>query len=167
MAKAEEKIRVFSGPDADMLQASRTTYGLFVNDKPAFVNFDTSFADPFGDNWLQKINEASSVNLDTEFVTQLSVLTLRVDDVMDKCRSFFQTMKYFIEKAYPNQPAVHAQFGFDDYEEARSAETKMIQFLGVLSKTANERSAKLIEVGFIQSKIDLITALKKRAYGSR
>jgi hypothetical protein len=162
MAKAEEKTRIFGSPDADMLQTSRVTHGLFTEDKLAFSNFDPSFADPFGDNWLQKIDNTFSVDQDTEYVNTLSELTLKVDDIMEECKTFFQLMKYFIEKAYPGQKTVHAQFGYGDYDQARNSEVKMIQLLGVLSKTANERSVKLIEAGFTQDKIDYITALKEK-----
>jgi hypothetical protein len=162
MAKAEEKTRIFTGPDADMLHASRVTNGLFTADKLAFTNFDSSFADPFGENWLQKIESASSVDQDSHYLSTLTELTNRVAVVMEECKTFFQSMKYFIEKAYPNQKTIYAQFGYSDYEQARRSEIKMIQFLGVLNKTTIEHSAKLIEAGFSQEKIDKIAALKEQ-----
>jgi hypothetical protein len=162
MAKAEEKTRIFIGPDADMLQASRVTNGLFTEDKLAFTNFDSSFTDPFGTNWLQKIEAAAAVDQDSHYLNSQTELTNRVAVVMEECKAFFQSMKYFIEKAYPNQKTVYAQFGYKDYEQARQTEIKMIRFLGVLNKTAIEHSAKLIEAGFSQEKIDKIAALKEQ-----
>ena len=55
MAKADEKVRIYTGSDADMIQASRVMHGLFVEDKIAFINFDGGFIDPFAENWLQKL----------------------------------------------------------------------------------------------------------------
>ncbi len=162
MGKAEEKTRIFSGSDADMVQASRVAHGLFTEDKPAFISFDSSFADPFGENWLQKIENAAAVSQDSQYVGGQSELTENVETIMENCRTFFQSMKYFIEKAFPGQTAIHVQFGYNDYDASRKSETRMIKFLDMLHKAAVGHSAKLIEAGFPQEKIDNIAALSKQ-----
>ena len=162
MTKAEEKIRIFSGSDADMIQASRVAHGLFTEDKLAFTNFDPSFADPFGNNWQQKIESAAALDKDSYYMSNQTELTKQVEAVMNDSRSSFQSAKYFIEKAFPNQKTIHAQFGYNDYEKASYSETKMIQFLGIFHKAAVEHSAKLIEAGFTQEKIDKIAELKEQ-----
>lgn len=55
MKKAEEKVRTYTGPDADMLQASRVMHGIFTEDKAAFTAFDDTFADPFAAGWRKKL----------------------------------------------------------------------------------------------------------------
>ncbi|MHB8904612.1 MAG: hypothetical protein ACYC6D_00625 [Melioribacteraceae bacterium] len=159
MAKAEEKVRSFSGSDADMIQASRVMQGLFVEDKIAFTNFDSEFADPFAENWLQKIEAGNTVAQDSLYVSGQTELTKNVELKMTESRDFFQMMKYFIEKAFPNRKEIWTQFGVNDYDKARTSETKMIQFLGVLHKTAVEFKTELIAAGFSQEKIDKIAAL--------
>ncbi len=160
MAKAEEKARIYTGPDADMIQASRVMHGLFVEDKSAFTNFDGGFIDPFAENWLQKIEAGNDVVQDSLYLSGQIELTKNVELKMNECRDFFQMMKYFIEKAFPNKKEIWAQFGVNDYEKARVSETKMIQFLGVLHKTTTEFSTDLIAAGFNQEKIDKIASLQ-------
>ncbi len=160
MAKADEKSRIYTGPDAEMIQASRVMHGLFVEDKEAFTNFDGGFSDPFAENWLQKIEAGNDVVQDSAYVSGQIELTKNVELRMNECRDFFQMMKYFIEKAFPNKKEIWAQFGVNDYEKARLSETKMIQFFGVLHKTSIEFSADLIAAGFNQEKIDKIASLQ-------
>lgn len=159
MAKAEEKTRAFNGGDSEMIQTSRVIHGLFIEDKPSFISFDVSFADPFAENWLQKINVVSLVNSDSLTVAMQMELTKKVADKMEECKVFFQQMKYFIEKAFPGKREIWTQFGYSSYDDARRGETKMIQFYGILGKTAAQYSAKLIAAGFSQEDIDKITTL--------
>ena len=160
MAKAEEVTRIYSGSDADMLQVSRVMQGLFTEDKTAFTEFDTAFADPFAGNWMQQIETASNFSQDTIALGEQTELTKIVAEKMEECKKFFQSMKYFVEKAFPGKKEIWAQFGYSDYEYARRGETKMVQFLGVLSKTALTYKDQLIEAGFTQEKIDQIAVLQ-------
>jgi hypothetical protein len=166
MKKAEEKARIFTGPDADMIQASRVMHGLFVEDKIAFTNFDMGFADPFAENWLQKIEAGNDVVKDSLYVSGQTELTKNVESKMNECKDYFQMTKYFIEKAFPDRKEIWTQFGVNDYDKARVSETKMIQFLGVLHKTAVEYSSELIAAGYSQDKIDRIDSLRTDLIGA-
>lgn len=159
MAKAEEKTRAFNGSDSDMVQTSRVIHGLFTEDKPRFISFDASLADPFAENWLHKIEAASLITNDSFTVAMQMELTKKVADKMEECKVFFQQMKYFIEKAFPGKREIWTQFGYSTYDDARRGETKMIQFYGILGKTAAQYSAQLIAAGFSQENIDKITTL--------
>lgn len=159
MAKAEEKTRAFNGSDSDMVQTSRVIHGLFMEDKPRFISFDASLADPFAENWLHKIEAAALITNDSFTVAMQMELTKKVADKMEECKVFFQQMKYFIEKAFPGKREIWTQFGYSTYDDARRGETKMIQFYGILGKTAAQYSAQLIAAGFSQENIDKITTL--------
>lgn len=159
MAKAEEKTRSFNGSDSDMIQTSRVIHGLFIEDKPGFISFDSSFADPFAENWLQRIEAAALITNDTLTVAMQMELTKKVAEKMEECKVFYQQMKYFIEKAFPGKREIWTQFGYSSYDDARRGETKMIQFYGILGKTAAQYSAQLIAAGFTQVNIDKITTL--------
>lgn len=160
MAKAEEKFRIFKITDLEMIQSARVFYGLFTEDKPLFTTFDTQFADPFGTEWMAKIEEVSGVASDDSNLAYLGELTKNVTDKMEECKTFYQQMKYFIEKAFPGKKEIWIQFGYNDYDNARKGETKMIHFLGMLSKTAIQYSTQLIDAGFTQEKIDRIISLQ-------
>jgi hypothetical protein len=160
MAKPEEKNRTYTGSDAEMVQASRVTHGLFLEDKTLFKNFDNAFDDPFAQNWLVKIEEAVVVYQDTTNVAELTERTKAVEIKMEECRALFQQIKYFVEKAFPSKREIWAQFGFNDYEEARKSETKMIRLLGIIDKTALNYKNDLIAAGFSETDIAKINALQ-------
>jgi hypothetical protein len=160
MQRAEEKIRNYNGSDAEMIQSSRIMHGLFIADKQSFTEFDSTFSDPFADIWLAKINSANEVAQDSTAVSELTTLTKRVEDKMNEGKEFYQSMKYFIEKAFPDKKEIWVQFGSNDYENARKSEIRMIQFLGILDKTARQYSQNLIDAGFSQEKINKIKTLQ-------
>ena len=160
MAKPEEKSRIYAGSDADMEQASRAMHGLFLEDKSLFQNFDIIFDDPYDQDWLAKIELAVEVYQDTTNLAELTELTKAVENKMDECKAFFQHLKYFVEKAFPSKREIWAQFGFNDYEEARKSETKMIRLLGIIDKTALSYKNDLIAAGFSETDIAKINALQ-------
>ncbi|MGD8782704.1 MAG: hypothetical protein PVH88_27585 [Ignavibacteria bacterium] len=160
MANAEDINRNFTISDADMLQASRVMHGIFSGDKASFTAFDAAFDDPFADNWLQKINDCSDLGQDSSYLDSQVALTKGVESKMEECRSFYSSMKYFVETAFPGKKEIWLRFGFDDYDKARRNETKMIRFLGVLYQTAEEYKTELTAAGFGEEKIEQIKTLQ-------
>ncbi len=160
MAKPKEAVRNYSISDADMAQASRLMQGSFTEDLAVFSAFDSSFADPFTANWLLSINNSNNIVRDTIALGQQTELTGIVEKTMEEARNLFQSMKYFIEKAFPGKKEIWAQFGYNDYLSARNSETKMIQFLGVLYNTAVTHKDQLIAAGFIDGRIESIKSLQ-------
>ena len=123
MSKGNEVIRKFNVPDDVMLQASRVMHGIFLEDKNTIVSFDADFDTPFADNWEAKNNEALEISNDNYYIDKLTEYTAIVRQIMERCRTAFQKMKYLIEKAFPNQSQIWNQFGFNDYDNARQSET--------------------------------------------
>ena len=159
MMKSSEKSRLYAGSDDEFLQSVRVMHGQFTLDKADFTAFDTMFSDPFGDNWLAQIETAADKLNDDYIVAIQATYTKRVEDKLTECRDFYQKMKYFIERAFPDNKEIWVQFGYPKYDEARKTETKMISFMGILHKAAVEYSEELIAVGFTQAQIDQIKSL--------
>ena len=60
------------------------------------------------------------------------ILTDQVLQDMKEARTAYKTAKFFVEKAFADQPSVVRLFGLDDFEEARDDQSKMATFLGTL-----------------------------------
>lgn len=160
MVKAKEKIRIYNGSDADMIEASRVMHGLFQEDLSAFTNFDPVFSADFAAIWLSKINIASGIVNDIQPLGELSNLTRLVEEKLEECREYFQYVKYFIEKAFPGQSEMWTQFGLNDYMASRKSETKMIQLLGILYKGMIRYQTELNAVGLSKTKIEQASELQ-------
>ena len=78
---------------------------------------------------------------------------------MEECRVHFQKMKYYIEKAFPEESSIWKAFGYNDYEKARASETLLLQFMKTLHSQAVKFSAKLLSVNYKQADIDKINTL--------
>jgi len=160
MSKPEETKRVYAMSDAAALELEKTIRGCFVQDQTDFIAFDGRFSSPFETDWLNEITAAEEEAKDNNVVTQQSGLTTEVTRLMEESKKIFQSSKYHIEKAFPASTAVLNEFGYRDYDKARQAQNKMIQFMNQFYKTAVKYSAQLIAKGFTQAKIDEIASLK-------
>lgn len=159
MSKVTETRRIFAIADDIMLQASRVMYTMFNQDKNSFLSFDSDFADPFGDNWDAKNKEGLEIANDNYYRDKLTEYTSIVQQKMENCRNAFQKSKYFIEKAFPNQPTIWNQFGFNDYITIRNSENNMIKFMEILHNTAQIHQDKLLPVGFTEENINELKVL--------
>jgi len=160
MSKPEETKRVYAMRDAAALELEKTIRGCFVQDQADFIAFDGRFSSPFETDWLNEITAAEEEAKDNNVVTQQSGLTTEVTRLMEESKKIFQSSKYHIEKAFPASTAVLNEFGYRDYDKARQAQNKMIQFMNQFHKTAVKYSAQLFAKGFTQTKIDEIGSIK-------
>ena len=160
MGKPKEIVRIFSVPDSDMLEAGTTMHNLFTGDKQAFANFDTDFADPFAENWMNILNTALETPVDDYVKNELGEYTAEVEKCMEACREGYRELKYFYQKAFPEDRKTWNLFGYSVYEKKRNSETKMLEFLPVIKKAAAKYSAQLIQAGYSQEKIDNLETLR-------
>jgi len=151
-----ENNRSFKLSDVYMLQDSRTTLAAFIIDAAIFQSFDSDFDNNFATQWEKAIANASKASTDDLVVATISSLTANVDDKMEACKVHFQSAKYFIEKAFPNKPALWKEFGYDNYSEARKSAEKMIVFMSVFNKVANNSLYKnlLINAGYSEANLN-------------
>jgi len=129
MGKQDKLRLLYNISDAEMYQDSKTKRGFFIEDKADFIAFDAGFADPFATEWLTEISNAEAMDSDEVLDDQTLQLTTAVEAEMDKCRDKFQDTKYFIEKAFPDNLGVWQELGYDNYEDARRIQLKMVQFM--------------------------------------
>jgi hypothetical protein len=157
-----ENSRDFRLSDVYMLQDSRTILAAFAMNAATFQSFDADFDSTFAAQWEAAIANASNASTDDLVVAALTGLTVAVEEKMEACRVHFQSAKYYIEKAFPNKPAVWKEFGYDNYLEARRSVEKMIVFMSVFNRVANGPNYKnmLVNAGYSEANLDAI--LSKR-----
>jgi hypothetical protein len=145
-----------------MLQDSRTTLAEFATDAATFKSFDADFDDAFAADWETAIANASNATTDDLVVAEQMGLTAAVEEKMEACRVHFQSAKYYIEKAFPNKPALWKEFGYDNYLNARKSVEKMIVFMSVFNRVANKPTYKILLVNAGYSEDNLNAILTKR-----
>lgn len=164
MGAPEAIIRIYRMADDTMTQFCSTLIGLFAADKADFVDFDSDFDDPFQEVWQTNITAAEGVIKDEVIVDEQTGLSAIAEETMDACRHQFQSSKYFIEKAFPNNRPVHNEFGYDNYDDARNVQTRMISFMENFHRVAEKHKEKLLEANYTQEKIDEIDTLRSQLH---
>jgi hypothetical protein len=161
MAKPKEVIRIFKISDAESVQTSRQFYNQFQKDKDKFIELDPDFGGNFSTNWLSAIEEAETFVGDSTVKSDITILTENVRNKMEIGRTHFQKMKYYIEKAFPNNQAVWNSFGYGKYDSARNSEVRFIPFLRNLHTKAVKYADKLIAANYTQAGIDRIDTIRE------
>ena len=143
-----------------LLRESRTVLGFFKTDQAKFGSFDKAFLTPFDTVWLASIVAGENEPDDDSVVVDQKLETEEVESEMEACRACFQGIKYFIEKAFPNQPTIWQKFGTTHYDLARKNHDKMFRLMTNLSAAAIYYKDELIAAGYTQIKIDAIQVLR-------
>ena len=132
----------------------------FTDDQTAFSTFDADFASPYDADWDTLISTAEAHPTDETVKDQLQQLTAAVDGAMEAARNKFQQSKYFIEKTFPDKPAVRNEFGYDDYDRARKIQIGMLQFMQTFFATATKYAIELDAAGYNAAAVAEIDALR-------
>lgn len=152
-------VRIYSGSDADMIQTAKTLYSSFTEDIADFTNYDPDYNDTFSQNWLSQIEAADNVQKEDSVEDVLTGLTNKVNECMKECQNKFVMAKHFIEKAFPDNTAVHNEFGYNDFAKDRKSQPKMIQFMRNYDRVANKYSEQLIAKNYTAENIAEIKTL--------
>lgn len=158
----KEEFRVFNGADSKMTEAARTIWGLLTTDIAAFTAFDSTMDAAFLTAYENAINDADTVVADTAVIDQLVTKTETVIGLMDRARSKYRDVKYFVQKAFPSSVGIQGEFGLNDYEQARKSAALMIQFLDELHNACTIYSGQLIAAGYSQVAIDEIIEIREK-----
>lgn len=162
MARPKEKTRIYYIADATMLELAKTKHGFFLEDKAKFVQFDADFQDPYAANYLAKISGGEQKPTDERVTDQLTDLTKTVVNKMEACRAAYQTLKFFVEKAFPDNLPVQNEFGFDNYIKAQRSQARMILFMEEVYSVALKYKSDLLAKNYSQQQIDALLTLKQQ-----
>lgn len=159
MSKPNRILRNYGASDAQMLEFARVVHGYQVADLADFTAFDPDFDAPWAASFLTAIENAENFSSDNQVIDIVAQLTLDVEAKMKECRQFFQGMKFFIEKAFPNKPGTWNEFGYNDYGRSRANQARMIQFMLDLHESATKYTTQLTDANFDAVRIAEIQTL--------
>ena len=156
----EQIVRLYTVRDDIMLAAANAMHGQYVIDKADFEGYNiVMFPITFQAAMLAKIQAASTALTDDVVIDQMAAETVEVGAKLAECISHYLKMKPTIELAFPNNPSIWNQFGFNDFKQYRGSHTKMIKFMKMLFEVSTLHSAALIAAGYTAPKIAAIETL--------
>lgn len=155
-----ENIRNYGGSDAYLLEQSAVLRTIFENETAVFTAFDTKMDAAFLTNWLNAENEALKFTDDATVVGEMVGKTQVVMDVARRGGLLWREVKYFVDKAFPNQPAKMQQFGLGSYDLARRTQPTLITFLHQLNNMCQKHKTELVDAGMPSAKITAVENLQ-------
>jgi hypothetical protein len=150
MSKTGRKYRV---TDAEVRQSANVMHSFFVDYQAEFVAFDADLATPFEETWQEAIDNCTAHLNDETIRDQLQQRTHDVKAAMKACHDKHMATKYFVRKAFPNNPAALKVFGFDTFSEVSRRQLDLIQFMDVFHAEAADRAAELNAAGYSNADI--------------
>jgi len=147
--------RDFKIADDALLQYARVTKGFFVQDIAAFNDFDGEFnSQKVSDleGWLEYV----VTNSDTFVMSEMASYTKAVHAQMEKCRSYYQQLRYFIDKAFKKNPVVYREFHIPQYRQIRRSQLKLIRFMENIVTLVNKYRADFLAVGARANFLDTV-----------
>ncbi len=129
MRRSLEEFAKFQISQDSMLAESTDVANQFADDEAAFELFDANFATPYATNWVIALKKAGNTPPDSVVAAIMKLASEEVETEMEDCRTCFQSAKFFIEKAFPDNHTVWEIFGYNDYLDARKSHDKMPRFM--------------------------------------
>jgi hypothetical protein len=152
--------RLYGGiSDSKMLEDAQTMHDLFSADLADFTAFDPDFDTIFRDDLQSKIDAGTAFPTDETIQDQIQQLTDTVNEKWNLCKEKFQDSKFFIEKAFPGKKTIWNEFGFDDYDEMSTDQSKVSEFMQQFLAAATKYTTQLLAVNYTQLKIDQIAPI--------
>ena len=159
---ADEQVkRLYSGiSDSKMISEAQTIHNLLVEDLADFAAKDAEFNAVFTGTFQTEITNCEGTKTDETYMDEVQQFTKNMNVAWTACKDYFQDMKYYIEKAFPGDPAIHLQFGYDNYREMSREQSKVVLFMDTLEKKADEYETQLIGAGMTAAQIGMIPGLR-------
>lgn len=153
---ATETIRNYSVSDAKMMSEGRSIIDLYKDYHTHFASFDPdTFHENFHAESNQKMQSAEQIPSDMVLIDIQAQKTQAVEKVMVPLLEEIRFAKYFVDKAFPDEPKVVDQFGYNDLQDARHSSNKMIQFMDDFCGQVEKHKQILIDAKYPEEKMDL------------
>ena len=159
---ADEQVkRLYSGiADTKMFNRAQGIKNLLQDDIADFAAKDAEFNAIFLTNFQAEIDNCTGFTTDETHMDQVEELTRQMNVAWKNCKDYFQDMKYYIEKAFPIQPGIHKEFGYDDYRDMSREQHRVVSFMDKLEETANTYTTELIAAGMTAAQIGQIPLIR-------
>jgi hypothetical protein len=146
--------------NAEVVEVSVIKKEYAVEDLLSLTAFDKQINAAYITSIEDAITRALSFPLDDAVIDQQAAKGAVVTEKMKLGEEHFQDIKYFVDKAFPDNSNVKKEFGYNDYSEAKKKPATFVAFLRQLSTTVNFYGDPLKDAGMDESML-LVSA--KRA----
>jgi len=150
--------RSFSVSDAKFFEYADMIMDTLPVDLPDFTAFDPIFTVDYVTQIKLASDNARAVPPDEIIVDQLGGKTQKVKTALTDCYDDYQTIAYFVGRAFKGNVSVQNEFGKNDIRKARNNQPKMIIFMDLLITTVAKYSAELLQAGCSQELMDGLAA---------
>lgn len=154
-------IRLFNIPDSALLQSGEIMVVSLPDDNPAFTDFDSTISPQYPEAIRGAIDRVKAIHPDDVILQEQADLTLRVNTAHDRCYTSYQTIAYFVRKAFAHNPAMQRKFGLREFKNVQDNKNKFIRFMEELSKLSEEHKEVLIKAGCNPSAISELPAIAR------
>jgi hypothetical protein len=161
MTTPQEVQKLYNKTHPEMLEDATVKETFAAEDITKISDFDTKIDLPFLTLCGTRLTAAKAILTDEMVMDQVMQMSQAMKDLLNGCRNGFQDVKHFVEKAFPNDKGVKKEFGYDDYEDARKSQPKMIVFMKMLATTVGKYSVQLTDQGMPATLPTRITNLAK------
>lgn len=151
--------RIFNVPDAELQQFSDTVAETLPQDITDFKLFDSTFPDTYPTDIKTALGAVKAIKTDMVVIDEMTEKTQAVANAMAACNTAFKTIKFFVTKSFPDNAAVHNQFGFNDIAKVRQNQAGMLVFMNDFVKIVNSHKAQLTAEGCSEALIDSLPQL--------
>lgn len=153
--------RAYGVKDTIVLQSAKVMLSLFEDDQAEFAAFDADFGTPYETTWKQAIEDCGPHLNDETIRDQLQQCTEIVKAAMKACREKYTDLKFFVRKAFPDDPAALQVFGFHTFRQESRKQLALIQLMNVVHSEAEDRAVALNAAGFSNADIAEIDTLNQ------
>jgi hypothetical protein len=147
MANNGKVIKNYNLQNAEVIEVSVIKKEFGVEDLPSLTQFDKQMNPAFFTSVETSITHALSFPLDDAVIDQQAAKGIIVSEKMKLGEEHFQDIKYFVDKAFPTNPAIKKEFGYNDYSESKMKPATFVAFLRQLSTTVNNYGDTLKAAG--------------------
>lgn len=151
MENPKKPVRLYSGPDADMLQQMRTAQATFADeDQALFAAVRPTFTAAYAASWLTQINLAAQALPNAARVGALKEDTDTVDAALEAARTIAKRVLFYANEAFPGNQGRLDTFGKSLYDAARANPARLQGLLEMqlAQLTTGGDEAALVAKGF-------------------
>ena len=152
----------FPGSVAAMLVGSSARREAYIQYEADFFGFDpVRFPALFKDDWRASITASYAVESDEARDDVQEVLTDRVLALMADGRRMYIDLKYWVNRAFPNDRGIRNYFGIDTYSDVSQSQQGMIVQLSEMHRGATHATygPLLLAAGYTAAKVTALGTL--------
>lgn len=161
MKKTPSVVRKYRKPDTLLIEQALVLAGLFEADLEQFGPFAPQFNTEYVTRWRADITAADELMNDTQVVDGIQILSEELFNLLGESRDHFQSMAFYVKRAFAQSKAVQNYFGLDKYDFYRRTVMRMRELLQQAWRAAEKPEYKplLVAQGFVQANITRLQTL--------